>query len=66
MNNKHEKIVDFSLCSQCYYYDRSMKDGDPCHDCLENPVNTESVKPVYFKKVGSTNGKKPLPPQRKD
>lgn len=44
-----DKIVDFEkYCRKCKYYAKSESD-DPCWSCLENPVNVNSQKPVYFK-----------------
>lgn len=44
-----EKIVDFhEYCPECKYYDRSERD-DPCFDCLDEPVNVYSHRPVHFK-----------------
>ena len=43
------KIVNFSkYCLTCVH---SMKYEyeDPCHDCLQNPANVNSHKPVYYK-----------------
>lgn len=43
-----EKIVDFQYCKTCEYKD--TKDFlDPCHECLNNPVNTNSQRPVNYK-----------------
>ena len=42
-------IVDFEKhCKTCKYKDLEEK-YDPCNDCLDNPVNTNSSKPVYYK-----------------
>jgi len=51
MNNNHQKIVDFSYCRYCEHYKKKESDL-PCDDCLDNPVNTESARPVYFKSTG--------------
>lgn len=43
-----EKIVDFTFCKTCKNED--CKDYlDPCHDCLNNPVNANSKRPVNYK-----------------
>lgn len=52
MNEKGEKIVDFSKCEQCEHFNEP-DDNDICHDCLENPVNTYSHTPVNFKQKES-------------
>jgi len=43
-----DKIVDFKkYCETCKY--RDLYEGeDPCNDCLDNPVNEHSRKPVYW------------------
>ena len=44
-----EKFVDFDCyCKKCEYWEVS-DDKDPCDECLENPVNWYSHKPVNFK-----------------
>lgn len=43
------KIVDFTYCKDCEYSDTDEA-HDPCHECLNNPTNTYSHKPVNFKK----------------
>lgn len=51
MENSHEKIVDFTYCKYCIH--RKKKESDtPCDDCLDNPVNTDSRRPLYFKANG--------------
>lgn len=43
------KIVDFhKWCEKCEYKDLSESE-DPCWDCLNEPVNEDSTKPLYFK-----------------
>lgn len=44
-----QKIVDFNeYCSKCEYY-KKKENEEPCDDCLSNPVNSYSHKPVDFK-----------------
>jgi hypothetical protein len=44
-----DKEVHFDeYCKKCEFYN-NKEDEDPCWDCLDNPVNTYSKKPVYFK-----------------
>lgn len=46
----YEKLVRFDLyCKTCKYALKSESE-DPCWDCLDNPVNTYSRKPVYWEK----------------
>lgn len=42
------KIVDFErYCPKCLHKDLKEHD-DPCDDCLNEPVNVDSKKPVNF------------------
>ena len=42
------KEVRFDIwCAKCTHKDKSEAE-DPCYDCLADPVNTYSRKPVYF------------------
>lgn len=44
-----EKEVYFHVwCPKCEY-DKTPENEDPCWDCLNEPVNIESHKPVKFK-----------------
>ena len=44
-----DKIVDFEkYCKTCEHKNVEEK-FDPCHECLNNPVNTHSKKPVNYK-----------------
>ena len=43
-----EHIVDFKkYCENCIYRDLNEND-EPCDECLDNPVNTNSRRPVNF------------------
>lgn len=43
-----DKIVEFDkYCNKCKYKDADTN-VDPCNECLSNPVNTYSRKPVKF------------------
>ena len=42
------KIVDFDkYCHKCKHT-KTAEIEDPCHECLENPTNINSRKPVMF------------------
>lgn len=44
-----DKFVDFQkYCNMCEYRSKSESE-DPCWECLTNPVNTDSHKPVNYK-----------------
>lgn len=52
-----DKIVEFDkYCKDCEYFD-SPDYLDPCHECLNNPSNEDSRKPVNFKKKEKTEKK---------
>ena len=47
------KEVDFkTYCKTCRYYDKKDTD-DPCNDCLGEPCNLNSNKPVEYKEKES-------------
>lgn len=42
------KIVDYyKYCKKCKYYKES-ENSEPCDNCLANPVNVNSQKPIRF------------------
>ena len=44
-----DKEVRYDLyCGKCVHKDKDEEE-DPCHDCLNQPSNEYSHKPVYFK-----------------
>lgn len=45
-----DKMVEFDkYCETCEYKD--LKESkDPCHECLSNPTNVGSIKPMNYKK----------------
>lgn len=44
-----KKIVEFEkYCKTCRYSGKKEYE-DPCNDCLDNPVNDYSKKPVNYK-----------------
>lgn len=43
------KEVDFhKYCKTCKY-SKNKDTDEPCDECLENPVNTNSHRPVFWK-----------------
>lgn len=54
-------MVDFKkYCETCKYKDGGEFDG-PCHECLSNPINTQTDRPVkYEKKEVKTNENKEI------
>ena len=53
MREDHLKEVRFDkYCESCKY--KELKDIlDPCNDCLDEPVNIDSEKPVYYEAKGN-------------
>lgn len=44
-----DKIVDFhKYCETCEHFDKAESD-DPCFECLDEPVNEYSHRPVHYK-----------------
>ncbi len=44
-----EKIVDFhTYCATCEHKDKAETE-DPCFECLDDPTNTYTHKPVKYK-----------------
>lgn len=41
------KIVDFMFCKICKHYDKTDAEH-PCDECLLQPVNQNSYRPVYY------------------
>lgn len=51
----HTKEVRFDqYCKSCEFKDLE-ETKDPCNDCLNEPCNINSHKPVYWKERVSTN-----------
>lgn len=42
-----DKIVDFTYCKTCEFRDNENY-LDPCHDCLNEPTNVNSVRPINY------------------
>ena len=47
MNDGDKEVYFNQYCGLCKYKDYPEKD-DPCDECLSNPVNSCSHKPVKF------------------
>jgi len=48
--NSDKEVYFDQYCPACEYKDLS-EDSTPCDDCLNNPVNTYSHKPINFKEA---------------
>ena len=43
-----QKIVEFEWCQSCEHC--NLQDyEDPCNDCLDEPMNEDSRRPVFYK-----------------
>lgn len=50
-------IVDYETwCPKCKFFERDEV-MEPCHNCLQNPVNEDSRKPVEWKEDKSIKKK---------
>lgn len=54
--NQPKEVLFNEYCVKCKYYNVKEAD-DPCCDCLAEPSNTDSHKPVYFEE-GNNNVRK--------
>lgn len=58
----NDREVRFDLyCPKCKYEQNSEMEN-PCHDCLENPVNDGTDKPVEFHEKTKSKGAKQYSP----
>ena len=54
MNENGEKMVNFRLyCPKCKHYTVAQED-EPCNECLDNPMNVYSEKPVKYEQKEET------------
>lgn len=51
MEQVYKEVYFDQYCKSCEYKDVKESE-DPCYDCLEEPVNLESHKPVNYKEKG--------------
>lgn len=50
-------IVEFEqYCPKCKHYEKSAAES-PCWECLDQPVNEDSKRPLYFEE-GETKSQK--------
>lgn len=55
MINEEKEVYFHEYCKLCQHF-KKTEEEEPCCDCLNEPVNTNSHKPVYFEEV-EKNGK---------
>ena len=48
MDISGQKIVNFEYCKTCVHYSEP-ESCDICNDCLNEPVNTQSQRPINYK-----------------
>lgn len=48
MEESYKEVYFHEYCKTCAYKD-NKEDEEPCDDCLEEPVNVYSHKPVCWK-----------------
>lgn len=56
MELRTKEVYFGEYCRKCKYYENSPSD-DPCDDCLNEPSNEYSHKPVYFKEAQHVHNK---------
>ena len=54
--NEMKEVRFDTWCRRCVHWDKA-ESQDPCYDCLDNPVNAYSKKPVYFEDNGKEKKK---------
>lgn len=52
-----EKIVNFEFCTSCKNRNKEEYE-DPCDACLNEPVNTDSHRPMYYQEDKKNEKKK--------
>lgn len=50
MENIYKEVNFNKYCKSCEHKGADEK-SDPCNDCLAEPMNTNSEKPVYWKEA---------------
>lgn len=51
------KLVEFdNFCKTCVHEDKAEWE-DPCWECLENPVNVASHKPIKYEEIANVRRK---------
>lgn len=59
-----QKIVHFDeWCHKCVHFNVEDWD-DPCSECLDNPANEDSHRPIYFKEDKSKVNGTPRTPNK--
>lgn len=48
METREKEVYFDQYCKTCKH-EKKAEDEDPCYDCLAEPVNIDSHKPIYHK-----------------
>lgn len=48
MEDSYKEVYFHEYCKKCVH-EKLKEDEDPCYDCLNEPMNVYSHKPVKFK-----------------
>lgn len=51
MEDTYKEVYFGEYCKKCKH-EKKAESEDPCYECLENPVNLYSHKPMYYEKKG--------------
>lgn len=54
MNDIYKEVRFDLYCKKCKHCDKK-EDEEPCDECLSNPVNLYSHKPINFEEKGNEN-----------
>lgn len=46
-DNEYKEVYFYKYCKDCKY-DKLLNTDDPCNECLDEPINQYSHKPVKF------------------
>lgn len=57
MEDTYKEVYYHKYCKTCKH-EKLPEDVDPCHDCLNNPVNVYSHRPVNYEQAERKNGGK--------
>lgn len=54
MEESYKEVYFHEYCKTCKH-EKVDEDKEPCHDCLNEPVNVYSHKPVYYEGVNGND-----------
>lgn len=56
-DNEYKEVYFGDYCPKCKYFDLS-EDKEPCNECLSEPTNLYSHKPIKFEKASKRKNKR--------